>query len=155
MKPCQWTLERDFWLIKNSKNLTLKEIQAFLRINKEVIKARCKKLGLEWKRSSHPGRPTTWTDEEDKALIKAMESSCTYGKIAKQLGRTPANCQQRYIKIQGERIPSITLEKILEMELTQGQTEMAISLFKQDPLCAQNYIANLQKYRNLKQEQNA
>lgn len=147
-----WTPADDYWLETNAKNLTLKQMQSRFKISKDSIRNRCIKLGLKWKRSPSSGRPLAhWTGEEEKILLDGVKANLSYVQIAKQIpGKTPPMCERKYLRMRKnmKKERTICLKQILEAGLTEGQKQTAISLFERSPIYAENYIKNIQRYRN-------
>jgi hypothetical protein len=144
-----WTPERDDWLTENAPKKTIKELQAHLKINKDAIKNRCNKLGVKWKIAPSPGKPKSWTEDQESRLMNLAKSGYSFGKIAKALCKTEYDCQKQFLAIQerNQKI-TLTLEEIIGiLPLTNGQKEMAQGLFKRYSAgVAYNYVMNIKNF---------
>ena len=152
----EWTQERDNWLIENAPTMTIKQLSNSLRINPYIIKKRCTHLGVQWKITPPGRKPAAWTPEEESELMRLIESGHSFRKASLILNKTNYMCERKYLalkRISSKKI-TITIEEILEMNLLEGQREMAISLFNKKPAWAVNYIKVIQAYSENNSENN-
>ena len=90
----------------------------------------------------------TWTPQEDQILIHGVEKlKYSYSRISHDLipNYFPWQCEKRYIQLKRKQKITLTIQQIQEMDLLEGQKEMAISLFHSKPLYAHSYIENIIK----------